>query len=535
MPGYNVIKENSKFQPQKIMTKKTRTILIFVLISLFFLITPILILHSQGYRFDFENKKITQTGGLFLKILPKNAEVLLDGKLKEKTSFFFGSVYINNLLPKKYNIRVEKEGYNIWEKNLEVKEKEVIEAKNIVLIPKNLELKTLSQQVEDFWILSKEKVILKEISEDEWALKIFNLENNLKSHLISEKEISEKEPELLELKISPDEEKIALKIGLKEQLEYFILDLTESPNKLISINSLFLEPDIEKLDFHPQEPNVIFYFKDGDLFNADLSKHTLPVQILPPAKIVTGKNGSQQVLEKILTYKILENSICYIDKSGYIFKNNLSFDSEEKMTNSPFPIIQETKYELKVRDNFIFILKDKNLYMFNSETKTFEKILEPVKEIKISPDGKKILYFNEHEIWILFLEAQTEQPQKEALSKQFLTRFSEKIDDVFWFNSHYLIFNLESKPTHQNNWGGGKLKVIEIDDRDKINDYDLCSGMNYPAPPAGGGEVSLRASSFDDGNIPVVEIRKLNWDNKNKNLYLITKENILQFSSLTYF
>ncbi|MCK4454036.1 hypothetical protein KAU51_01650 [Candidatus Parcubacteria bacterium] len=474
------------------MSKKSRTILICVLISLFFLITPILILYSQGYRFDFNPPdggiKITQTGGLFLKASPKNVEVFLDGRLEEKTSFFFGSVYINNLLPKKYNIQVQKEGYNVWEKNLEVKEKEVAEAKNIILIPKNLELQILNKGVEDFWILSENKIILKESAfaeasadKDEWALKIFNLENNLKSHLISEKEISKKEPELLELKISPNGERVILKIGLKEQLEHFILDLTESPNKLISLDSLILEPDIEKLDFHPEEPSIIFYFKDGDLFEADLSKRA--------------ENGSQCVLKGLLTYKILENSIYYIDESGYIFKNNLSFEFEEKMSNSPFSLKQETKYELKVEQGFIFILEDKNLYLFNPETKNFEKIFEPVKEIKISPDAKKILYFNEHEIWILFLEAQTEQPRKEALSKQFLTRFSEKIDDVFWFNPHYLIFNLESK-----------IKVIEIDERDKINDYDLCS-----------------------------EIKKLNWDNKNKNLYLLTEENVLQFSSLTYF
>ncbi|MGB2762467.1 MAG: hypothetical protein WBC21_02900 [Minisyncoccales bacterium] len=464
------------------MSKKTRTILICVLISLFFLITPILILYSQGYRFDFNSPdggiKITQTGGLFLKVLPKNTEVFLDGKLNEKTSFFFGSVYIDNLLPKKYNIRVEKEGYNIWEKNLEVKEKEVIEAKNIILIPKNLELQTLSQQVEDFWILSKEKVILKEISEDEWALKIFNLENNLKSHLISEKEISKKEPELLELKISPNGEKVILKIGLKERLEHFILDLTESPNKLIFFDSLLPEPDIEKLDFHPQEPNIIFFFKNEKLFEFELSE-----------------NSSQLVLEGILTYKILENSIYYIDKSGYIFKNNSSFGFEEKINNVPFPLKKEIKYTLKVEQGFIFILENNILYLFNPEKKDFEKIFEPIKNTKISPDGKKILYFNEHEIWTMFLEEQKEQPKKEAMAKQFLNRFSEKINNVSWLNSHYLIFNLE-----------GKIKVIEIDDRDKMNNYELYSG-----------------------------IKKFNWSSEFKQLYILTKKNSLNFISLTSF
>ena len=480
------------------MTNKFRTISIFVLISSFFLITPILVLHSQGYRFDFNPPsggiKITQTGGLFVKVFPKNADVFLDGKIEEKTSFFFGSVYIDNLLPKKYNIRVEKNDYNIWEKNLEIKEKQVAEAKNITLIPKNLEIKTLTKKVENFWVLSQEKLIFEESAsafakasadekattdEDEWALKIFDLENNLKNHLISEKEISKKESELLKLNISSDNKKILLKLGLKEQLQYYILDLEQSPPEIIPLD--FLESDAERVDFHPQELNIIFYFKDGNLFEVDLLKHI--------------ENNSRCVLEEILTYKILDNNIYYINQRGYIFKNNLSFDSEEKINIVPFSLKKETKYELKVENSLIFILENQSLFLFNSKDKNFEKIFEPVKEIKLSPDGKKILYFNEHEIWILFLEKQEKQPKKEAMTKQFLSRFSEKINDVSWFNSHYLIFDLESK-----------IRVMEIDDRDKINNYELCS-----------------------------EIKKFTWGNEFKQLYILTKKNVLNFIPLSSF
>ncbi len=121
------------------MTKKTRVILICVLVSLFFLITPIAILYSQGYRYDFENKKITQTGGLFLKVSPRSADIYLDDILMDKTDFLFGSVLIENLMPKKYKIRVEKENCFSWEKTLEIKEKQVTNAKNITLLTKNPE------------------------------------------------------------------------------------------------------------------------------------------------------------------------------------------------------------------------------------------------------------------------------------------------------------------------------------------------------------------------------------------------------------
>jgi hypothetical protein len=142
------------------MTKRTRTILFLVCLFLFLLIVPLAVLYSQGYRIDWDNKKLTQTGGLFLKILPKQVEVYFDGKLKEKTDFFFGSILIENLLPKKYKIGVKKAGFYPWEKTLEIKEKEVTEAKNIVLFPENPDFTILTKEVEGFWFSPNQKEII---------------------------------------------------------------------------------------------------------------------------------------------------------------------------------------------------------------------------------------------------------------------------------------------------------------------------------------------------------------------------------------
>jgi hypothetical protein len=94
--------------------------------SLFLIFGPILIFYSLGYRFDFEKKRITKTGGIFIKALPKEVEISIDGKIKEKVDPLWGSLLIENLLPKKYKIRVEKEGYFPWEKELEVEEEKEV-------------------------------------------------------------------------------------------------------------------------------------------------------------------------------------------------------------------------------------------------------------------------------------------------------------------------------------------------------------------------------------------------------------------------
>ena len=88
---------------------------------------------------DFEGKKIVQTGGLYFRVLPGRAEVYLNGKISKGTSMITNAAYIENLLPKDYEIEIKKDGYYSWKKILGVKEKEVTEAENIILFAKNPE------------------------------------------------------------------------------------------------------------------------------------------------------------------------------------------------------------------------------------------------------------------------------------------------------------------------------------------------------------------------------------------------------------
>jgi hypothetical protein len=148
------------------MVKKTRVILFLSCLFLFFFIASASIFYSLGYRFDLKTKKIVQTGGIFLKVEPKSVNVFSDEKLSEKTDFLFGTVLIKNLLPGKHKIRVEKEGFYPWEKVLEVKEKEVAEAKNIILIKKELNFEVLVKEVKNFWPFPDGKKILLEIEID---------------------------------------------------------------------------------------------------------------------------------------------------------------------------------------------------------------------------------------------------------------------------------------------------------------------------------------------------------------------------------
>lgn len=119
------------------MTKRTRTVIFILFVVLFILIAPLVVFYSQGYRLDFKEMKIVQTGGLYFRVTPGRADVYLNGKIRRGTSIITNSAFIENLLPQNYEIEIKKDGYYSWGKTLQVKEKEVTEAKNIILFPVN--------------------------------------------------------------------------------------------------------------------------------------------------------------------------------------------------------------------------------------------------------------------------------------------------------------------------------------------------------------------------------------------------------------
>lgn len=122
------------------MTFKIRRIILIGTILFFVIVAPTALLYSYGYSFDWQKKKVVLTGGFYFESLPKKADVYLNDKLKEKTP-----VFIKRLLPKEYQIKITKDGYHSWQKNLRIESKLVTEAKNILLIPLNPKIKIINE------------------------------------------------------------------------------------------------------------------------------------------------------------------------------------------------------------------------------------------------------------------------------------------------------------------------------------------------------------------------------------------------------
>jgi len=117
------------------MTHKLRAIIFWLIAILFLIISPLTMLYALDYSYDWQNKKLIQNGGFYLKSSPKGASIYLNDKNKKTTPRF-----IKKLFPKTYSIKIEKEGFYPWAKDLFINSGLVTESKYILLINKNPEL-----------------------------------------------------------------------------------------------------------------------------------------------------------------------------------------------------------------------------------------------------------------------------------------------------------------------------------------------------------------------------------------------------------
>lgn len=125
------------------LSKKTRT-LMFILLSLVFIIgAPVLILYSTGYRLG-DALSLIKTGGIFIHSNLSGTRVYVDGDFVEDNGIILRNTLIQNLRPNKtYNVKVEKEGHNTWEKDFRVLPNLVIEAK-VLMLPEEIEFREIS-------------------------------------------------------------------------------------------------------------------------------------------------------------------------------------------------------------------------------------------------------------------------------------------------------------------------------------------------------------------------------------------------------
>ena len=436
-----------------IMTKRQRTLLFFILLTSFFILAPSFVLYSQGYRIDITGGRITQTGAFYFKVAPARADIFVDGTLIKRTDFLFGSALTKNFFPGSYFLEITKEGYHSWQKILEIKERQVTEAKNILLFKKSPAFQKLADRVERFWISPNMQyaLLLQRETKTSWQLSLLNLKTG-EIELFMER-IGTKD-EIFDIQWAEDSRRFLLHATYAKQLVFEVHNIiTNQPCFKLPCSLEYLGYDIENVQFSPATPDQILF-----------TRFLNTTQVLFTAKYVEQKMAVP-IANNVAALTSYGDYVFWLDNNGTLRQKNLAINDEEQVfQESVFTPKRETTYELLIAGNTILIKEDTALFLHERNSLKRREILSPVLEVAVGPGGNKIALRNQSELWVFFLYEETEQPQRQKGELVLLTRFSQPPQQLSWVDSSYLLFSL-----------GEIIRGAEIDTRDRLNVIDLAS------------------------------------------------------------
>lgn len=94
-----------------------RKLLPWAYAALFFLVAPLLLFYTAGYRYNTKKAAIEKYGTLIIDSTPSGASITLDGQSAVDTT----PATFQELVPGWHTTRVERPGYTAWEKSLEIR------------------------------------------------------------------------------------------------------------------------------------------------------------------------------------------------------------------------------------------------------------------------------------------------------------------------------------------------------------------------------------------------------------------------------
>lgn len=157
------------------MTRTSRRIIFYTFLLIFIIFVPAVILYAVGYSFDWEKRIFVASGGIYLKSSPSKTEIYINDVLKGTTNRF-----IRRLIPKTYNIKLVKEEYHTWEKNIIVKPGLVTRTDNIFLVSLNPKILLVATESAEYANFSEKPYPLDKVTETiqkKSKYTIFKIEN----------------------------------------------------------------------------------------------------------------------------------------------------------------------------------------------------------------------------------------------------------------------------------------------------------------------------------------------------------------------
>jgi hypothetical protein len=385
----------------------------------FVILAPLLIFYTSGYRYDFKRGKILKTGTLMVEAKDiKKADLYLNNQLYPET--FNNKIFVYNLLPGEYNVRLEKIGYHPWQKKITINSGLTTFTKDITLFKSTLPIQIIDGKINSLYISPDLTKIVYGLRTDTFAeLYLYNFETKERNLLYR----TSLDNDFSVLSWAASSKKILVQInGQYLIFDVINLKLVQNLNDLLTIKPLTVKWDISS-------DNLLYAAQLDLIQQIDLVAKKSQLFFQPKE----GELNSEFFIEA--------NDVYYIQNTNNqdtLFKYNLNFKTNKKLLDlnlqSTYRFIPSTNNYLGLID-----LDHEKFYLIKkimTETEVNIKGEDQVKNFDAKnaiwdAKEKKLLIYNDFEIYTY---------DTESGQQNLINRYGQIIEKATWYpNLSYIL------------------------------------------------------------------------------------------------
>jgi WD40 repeat protein len=233
------------------MTPRARFVLRWTFILTFLLIAPAIILSTAGYRYNFGKNRPERTGVLILDSEPAGADIVLNDKAHHGTT----PARISRLLPGTYRVRLEKDGFQPFVRDIEITSSQTTFLNDAVLFREGLPLLEKEAIIRRSAFSPDGRYLAAVVADDPWTdIRVYDLRGG-DERVLYRAETAAQPP--FEFSWSADAKRLLVTRPRKDNPSFFFWDAT------------FFQKELEDLhDVAYKEYRQAFWSAEGDLLYA---------------------------------------------------------------------------------------------------------------------------------------------------------------------------------------------------------------------------------------------------------------------------
>lgn len=428
--------------------KSTRRKIFYAMAALFAIVVPLALLYSRGYVVDLKRRGFVATGGIFVKTVQSGAKVYIDDEFSKETSFLLHGALVTNLIPRRYTVRVEKEGYQPWQKVVRVANGEVLEFRNVLLPPVGASPSAIfsgrrNVQNRVFPLAGRPELAVESGAAGK-PISLFIVHPGTKAVLGEIVRVSQ---------WSWDEHSGSFVAGRRAEgrtrwYHAVVLPgggIRETPVEFRGLPAGF---SADRVVPHPTEDGQFYFSAGGALFLQ--GRASVPLAIA----------------EQVHSFAVSRDHLYFVTRNGFFAESDLLGGNTKLLGRkglllddaSPARIIIGPDGDVAVFDavSGLFIYRP-------GRAQELELIAGGVLGIDFAEIGDRLLFWDDSRLWIYWLKDNPAQPFDIAGSKK----------QIFTSDKAIRLAYLNAEGTHAFYATPQDIRMAEIDDRASVNTYDL--------------------------------------------------------------